>query len=124
MAGPTSGELQETPLISPVPPSPPPPPSFPPDTRYIGSLKRKKRNRTSIVRDDDATDSGESLTKLCGGPLAQSVERGADNAKVVSSRLTWTSIFSSFFLARSNDTSNDGRCPDSDTVCQQLLDAA
>ena len=28
------------------------------------------------------------------GPLAQSVERGADNAKVVSSRLTWTTFFS------------------------------
>ena len=27
------------------------------------------------------------------GPLAQSVERGADNAKVVSSRLTWTNLF-------------------------------
>ena len=26
------------------------------------------------------------------GPLAQSVERGADNAKVVSSRLTWTNF--------------------------------
>ena len=30
----------------------------------------------------------------CGGPLAQSVERRADNAKVVSSRLTWTILFS------------------------------
>ena len=29
------------------------------------------------------------------GPLAQSVERGHDNAKVVSSRLTWTKYFSS-----------------------------
>ena len=28
------------------------------------------------------------------GPLAQSVERRADNAKVVSSRLTWTNFFS------------------------------
>ena len=27
------------------------------------------------------------------GPLAQSVERGADNAEVVSSRLTWTTFF-------------------------------
>ena len=34
---------------------------------------------------------------LVDGPLAQSVERRADNAKVVSSRLTWTtSLF--FFL--------------------------
>ena len=38
------------------------------------------------------------------GPLAQSVERRADNAKVVSSRLTWTNFFyfafffSSFFV--------------------------
>ena len=33
---------------------------------------------------------------LCGvvvGPLAQSVERRADNAKAVSSRLTWTTFF-------------------------------
>ena len=30
------------------------------------------------------------------GPLAQSVERRADNAKVVSSRLTWT-IFCAIF---------------------------
>ena len=27
------------------------------------------------------------------GPLAQSVERRADNAKVVRSRLTWTNFF-------------------------------
>ena len=32
---------------------------------------------------------------LSTGPLAQSVERRADNAKVVSSRLTWTTY--SFF---------------------------
>ena len=32
------------------------------------------------------------------GPLAQSVERRADNAKVVSSRLTWTTVFTFFFL--------------------------
>ena len=30
------------------------------------------------------------------GPLAQSVERRADNAKVVSSRLTWTIFFFHF----------------------------
>ena len=29
----------------------------------------------------------------CEGPLAQSAERRADNAKVVSSRLTWTIFF-------------------------------
>ena len=34
---------------------------------------------------------------LAGGPLAQSVERRADNAKVVSSRLTWTIYFSFFY---------------------------
>ena len=35
------------------------------------------------------------------GPLAQSVERGADNAKVESSSLSWTNfffLFPSFFL--------------------------
>ena len=32
------------------------------------------------------------------GPLAQSVERRADNAKVVSSRLTRTTFFSFFFF--------------------------
>ena len=32
------------------------------------------------------------------GPLAQSVERGADNAKVVSSRLTWTNFFSKMYI--------------------------
>ena len=30
------------------------------------------------------------------GPLAQSAERGANNAKVVSSNLTWTKSFSIF----------------------------
>ena len=34
------------------------------------------------------------------GPLAQSVERGADNAKVVSSTLTRTMQSFSFFLSR------------------------
>ena len=34
------------------------------------------------------------LEFLCQpGPLAQSAERRADNAKVVSSRLTWTTFF-------------------------------
>ena len=32
------------------------------------------------------------LHRCCGGPLAQSVERGADNAKVESSRLLWTNF--------------------------------
>ena len=32
------------------------------------------------------------------GPLAQSVERRADNAKVVSSRLTWTTFSQPFFF--------------------------
>ena len=32
------------------------------------------------------------------GPLAQSVERRADNAKAVSSRLTWTILFFSIFF--------------------------
>ena len=94
MAGPAHEGLQESPFVSPVPPSPPPPPplSSPPRTRYIGSLKRKKKNRAAITREEDQTDSGE-LHVLCEGPLAQSVERGADNAKVVSSRLTWTNFF-------------------------------
>ena len=35
------------------------------------------------------------------GPLAQLVERGADNAKVVSSSLTWT-MFSHIFLMPKN----------------------
>ena len=30
---------------------------------------------------------------VCAGPLAQSVERRADNAKVESSRLSWTTLF-------------------------------
>ncbi len=32
------------------------------------------------------------------GPLAQSAERGADNAKVVSSSLTWTISYTFFFF--------------------------
>ena len=98
MTGPAHGGLQESPFVSPVPPpSPPPPPSLPPRTRYIGSLKRKKKNRASVAQEDDTPDIGE-LCVLCGGPLAQSVERGADNAKVVSSRLTWTNFFLFLFF--------------------------
>ncbi len=33
------------------------------------------------------------IVKRVPGPLAQSAERGADNAKVVSSSLTWTIFF-------------------------------
>ena len=35
---------------------------------------------------------------LWEGPLAQSVERGADNAKVVSSRLTWTNFLKTYCI--------------------------
>ena len=38
---------------------------------------------------------------LVDGPLAQSVERRADNAKVVSSRLTWTTSLFFFSLSHS-----------------------
>ncbi len=47
------------------------------------------------------------------GPLAQSAERRADNAKVVSSSLTWTTFFSVFFLS--------GRCCLLTCTCSCLL---
>ena len=37
--------------------------------------------------------SGYSTFLVITGPLAQSVERRADNAKVESSRLSWTTFF-------------------------------
>ena len=40
----------------------------------------------------------ESLSLACG-PLAQSAERGADNAKVVSSSLTRTSLVQNLSIA-------------------------
>ena len=50
----------------------------------------------------EARYSSFKYTKLStfvrGGPLAQSVERRADNAKAVSSRLTRTTLFTFFFL--------------------------
>ena len=40
------------------------------------------------------------IEPLPDGPLAQSVERRADNAKVVSSRLTWTTKNFFFFFCK------------------------
>ena len=89
---------QQPPLVSPVPTSPPPS-SVPPQNRYIGSLKRKKNKTSAQNHSYDDTDTGKYIERYCQvGPLAQSVERGADNAKVVSSRLTWTTFFYFFSI--------------------------
>ena len=47
-------------------------------------------NEDLKTRGDSIIWKYNSATCTTAGPLAQSAERGADNAKVVSSILTWT----------------------------------
>ena len=54
-------------------------------------------NETLKPRENSIIKTKNSASLNTAGPLAQSAERGADNAKVVSSTLTRTKAFLIFF---------------------------
>ena len=62
-----------------------------PHQRDTGNeMKQTNKQTTAKLRENSIIKTKNSAALNIAGPLAQSAERGADNAKVVSSILTWT----------------------------------
>ena len=61
-----------------------------PHPKDTGMMSPGWWNETPKPRENSIIKTKDSTTLNIAGPLAQSAERGADNAKVVSSILTWT----------------------------------
>ena len=61
-----------------------------PHPKDTGMMSPGWWNETPKPRENSIIKTKNSATLNIAGPLAQSAERGADNAKVVSSILTWT----------------------------------
>ena len=61
-----------------------------PHPKDTGMMSPGWWNETPKPRENSIIKTKNSTTLNKAGPLAQSAERGADNAKVVSSILTWT----------------------------------
>ena len=61
-----------------------------PHPKDTGMMSPGWWNETPKPRENSIIKTKNFTTLNIAGPLAQSAERGADNAKVVSSILTWT----------------------------------
>ena len=68
-----------------------------PHPKETGMMSPGWWNETPKPRENSIIKTKNSATLKIAGPLAQSAERGADNAKVVSSTLTRTTEIMFFF---------------------------